>query len=119
MEVSHKKAHCLVEVEMSSHLLFYKLKWAFLWLTSAVPNQQEFMQRVDLGKTLLDKTKDKNTKWREITLLGSEAATNFRFGVSLEYFWSQSFDDVTVTEQISQNIGGHLPALDGERGLVS
>ena len=38
---------------MSSHLFFYKLKWAFLWLTSAVPNHQEFMQRVDLGKTLL------------------------------------------------------------------
>ena len=51
--MSHKKAHILVEVEMSSHLFFYKLKWAFLWLTSAVPNQQEFMQRVDLGKTLL------------------------------------------------------------------
>ena len=39
---------------MSSHLFFYKLKWAFLWLTSAVPNQQEFMLRVDLGRTLLD-----------------------------------------------------------------
>ena len=51
-EVSHKKAHWLVEVEMSSHLFFYMLKWAFLWLTSAVPNQKEFMQRVDLGKTL-------------------------------------------------------------------
>ena len=51
--MSHKKAHILVEVEMSSHLFFYKLKWAFLWLTSAVPNQQEFMQRVDLGKSLL------------------------------------------------------------------
>ena len=25
-EVSHKKAHILVEVEMSSHLFFYKLK---------------------------------------------------------------------------------------------
>ena len=53
-EVSYKKAHILVEVEMSSHLFFCKLKWAFLWLTSAVPNHQEFMQRVDLGKTLLD-----------------------------------------------------------------
>ena len=51
-EVSYKKAHILVEVEMSSHLFFYKLKWAFLWLTSAVPNHQEFMQRVDLGKSL-------------------------------------------------------------------
>ena len=50
--VSFKKAHILVEVEMSSHLFFCKLKWAFLWLTSAVPNHQEFMQRVDLGKTI-------------------------------------------------------------------
>ena len=54
-EVSHKKAHWLVEEEMSSHLFFYKSIWAFLWLTSDVSNQPEFMQRVDLGKTLLDK----------------------------------------------------------------
>ena len=50
-EVSHKKAHWLVEVEMSYHLFFYKSIWAFLWLTSDVSNQLEFMSGVDLGKT--------------------------------------------------------------------
>ena len=54
-EVSYKKSHILVEVEMSSHLFFYKLIWAFLWLTSAILNQPEFMQRIDLGRGLLGK----------------------------------------------------------------
>ena len=40
--------------------------WAFLWLNSAVPNQQEFMQRVDLGKSLLNfESAWKNPHWRE------------------------------------------------------
>ena len=42
-EASHKKAHWLVEGEMSSHLFFYKSIWSFLWLTSAVSDQPEFM----------------------------------------------------------------------------
>ena len=53
-EVSHKKAHWLVIIEMSSHLFFYKSKWAFWWHTSDVSYQLKFMQRVDLGKTLLE-----------------------------------------------------------------
>ena len=45
---------------MSSHLFFYKSIWAFLLLTSDVSNQPEFIQRVDLGKSLLTENKEIN-----------------------------------------------------------
>ena len=93
-EVSYKKAHILVEVEMSSHLFFCKLKWAFLWLTSAVPNHQEFMQRVDLGKSLLRNTINQ--------LLQSEENREERTRLQI---WSKYFGELELSVNVSMFIG--------------
>ena len=52
-EVSHKKAHFNLQKKRWELISTSTSIWAFLKLTSAVPNHQEFMQRVDLGKSLL------------------------------------------------------------------